>query len=496
MISTILQSAAALIMSLTQPNGDTVPDFSRVGYRWGDKEIPEYKVVKTIEAPADGSDATELIQGAIDGMRKKGAILLKEGIYNISGTIHLNKSFVVLRGESKRTVINATGTEQRTLIMLGEKIKRVKENKRSSISAGYTPVGQMYVEVEQPEKFAIGDHVLVCYDINEQWIHDIKMDQIPMSSSGNTKQWETSMFKFTWERVVTDIDDNKVYFDNPIVQGLDPKYGNAYIQTCTTPRIYESGIENMTLTTDYDPSVTAARTSGYKKGQVYQSDENHAWTAIVAYGAEHSWIRNVDSRHFAFGLAHMHHLSKNITIEGCNCYSPKSVVRGSRRYAFHVSGGELHLFKDCTCEFDRHGFATGAKAAGPSVYLNCTLKDYEQDVGPHLKWATGFLYDNVVTDGPLAVQDGTNGGNGHGWRGANFYLWNCTAEYIVCQSPWASAKNYAVGCVGPHKRGMGYKMNSDRPKGVWVSEGVHVDPQSLYLYQLEQRKQNKIKVIR
>ena len=90
----------------------------------------------------------------------------------------------------------------------------------------------------------------------------------------------------------------------------------------------------------------------------------------------------------------------------------------------------------------------------------------------------------------------TNGGNGHGWRGANFYLWNCTAEYIVCQSPWASAKNYAVGCVGPHKRGMGYKKNSDRPKGVWVSEGVHVDPQSLYLYQLEQRKQNKIKVIR
>ena len=116
--------------------------------------------------------------------------------------------------------------------------------------------------MEHPEKFAIGDHVLVCYDINDQWIHDIKMDQIPMSSSGNTIQWDVSMFKFTWERIVTDIDNNKVYFDNPIVQGLDPKYGNAYVQTCTTPRIFESGIENMTLTTDYDPSVTAARTSG------------------------------------------------------------------------------------------------------------------------------------------------------------------------------------------------------------------------------------------
>ena len=46
MISFVLQSAAALIMSLAQPNGDSVPDFSRVGYRWGDNEIPEFKVVR------------------------------------------------------------------------------------------------------------------------------------------------------------------------------------------------------------------------------------------------------------------------------------------------------------------------------------------------------------------------------------------------------------------------------------------------------------------
>ena len=29
-------------------NGDSMPDFSRVGYRWGDVEIPEVKVVKKL----------------------------------------------------------------------------------------------------------------------------------------------------------------------------------------------------------------------------------------------------------------------------------------------------------------------------------------------------------------------------------------------------------------------------------------------------------------
>ncbi len=495
MISFVLQSAAALIMSLAQPNGDSVPDFSRVGYRWGDEEIPEYKVVKKLEAPADGSDATAMIQDAIDGMKKKGTILLKEGVYNVSGTIHLNKSYVVLKGESKKTVINATGTEKRTLVMLGDKNKKVT-SKKSFITAPYTPVGQMYVEVDNPEWISIGSRIVICWHPNDKWIHDIKMDQIPMSKSGNTRQWQAEGFKFYWERIVTDIDDNKIYLDNPIVQGLDPQYGEIFVSLCTWDRIVESGIENLTLKTEYDPSVTAYRKWGPKRKEPYLSDENHAWTAIVAYAAEHCWIRNIDSYHFGFGLAHMHNGSKNITVDGCNCYAPVCVIRGSRRYAFHVSGGQLHLIKNCTCEYDRHGFATGVRAGGPTVFLNCTLNNAEQEVGPHLKWANGFLYDNVVTDGQIAVQDGTNGGNGHGWRGVNFYLWNCEAKTIICQSPWVTGKSYAVGCIGERLLGTDYKENLGHPQGIWVSEGKHVDPKSLYLYQLEQRRKNKIKVVR
>lgn len=81
-----------------QPTGDMILDFSRVGYRWGDAEIPTVAVVATLTPPADGADATNLIQSAID-KTVAGAIVLKKGVYNISGTIRIGKSGIVLRGE-------------------------------------------------------------------------------------------------------------------------------------------------------------------------------------------------------------------------------------------------------------------------------------------------------------------------------------------------------------------------------------------------------------
>ena len=210
MSMTILQSAAALIMSLTQPNGDSLPDFSRVGYRWGDKEIPDYKVTRVLEAPVDGADATAMIQEAIDAHYGEGAILLKKGRYNVSGTIYLNKSGLTLRGEGNKTVIYGTGKEQRALVRFGNKTNRVlSDEKVSPIVAPYTPVGQLYVEIADSSLFHIGDKVVIRYQMNDKWIHDIKMDQIPMSESGNTKQWTSEEFKFCWERKVIDIQGNK-----------------------------------------------------------------------------------------------------------------------------------------------------------------------------------------------------------------------------------------------------------------------------------------------
>jgi hypothetical protein len=66
--------------------GNIIPDFSRVGYYGGDKEIPDVAVVKTIEPAVEGTSET-IIQSAIEEVSKipldkngfRGTILLKKG---------------------------------------------------------------------------------------------------------------------------------------------------------------------------------------------------------------------------------------------------------------------------------------------------------------------------------------------------------------------------------------------------------------------------------
>ena len=51
-------------------DGNTIPDFSRVGYHHGDKSIPVYPVVKEV-FPAKEGDSGALIQQAIDEVARR-----------------------------------------------------------------------------------------------------------------------------------------------------------------------------------------------------------------------------------------------------------------------------------------------------------------------------------------------------------------------------------------------------------------------------------------
>jgi hypothetical protein len=96
----------------------------------------------------------------------------------------------------------------------------------------------------------------------------------------------------------------------------------------------------------------------------------------------------------------------------------------------------------------------------------------------------GSLYELIVSDGPINVQDRDNWGTGHGWAGANHVLWNCRSESATCQNPWTSAKNYNFGFIG--KKSLG--RMPDRPDGEWVGHNVPgIFPSSLYEAQLDER---------
>ena len=68
--------------------GNTIPDFSRVGYHHGDKSIPAYPATIIVSPVANG-DSRNVIQKAIDKVSQmkpdkdghRGTVLLKRGVY-------------------------------------------------------------------------------------------------------------------------------------------------------------------------------------------------------------------------------------------------------------------------------------------------------------------------------------------------------------------------------------------------------------------------------
>src|SRR6185436_1551311 len=68
-----------------------------------------------------------------------------------------------------------------------------------------------------------------------------------------------------------------------------------------------------------------------------------------------------------------------------------------------------------------------------------------------------------------------NSGSGHGWAGANYVFWNCSARNLEIDNP-PTAQNWAIGCIGT-------KSNN----GTFDSLGTNVTPNSLYEKQMWDR---------
>jgi hypothetical protein len=107
------------------------------------------------------------------------------------------------------------------------------------------------------------------------------------------------------------------------------------------------------------------------------------------------------------------------------------------------------------------------------------------DAGPHQRWATGTLYEDLKIDGAILIRNRSNMGTGHGWAGANNVIWNSEAETYVVSSPFV-AYNWAFGTKGKvGDEGQG------NPEGIYISSGKHVQPESLYEQQLRERLAGK-----
>lgn len=447
---------------------NVLPDFSFAGYKRGGVPLPAVEVAMTL-SPVEGDNSVQ-IQEAIDKIGQmapdvrgiRGAVLLKKGRYTLEQSLFMNQSGVILRGEGQGeegTVLYDSIAVQHNTITLGGDYSLTEVNgTKSTITSEFNGVGSREITVTDASLYKAGDTIAIVRTPNEEWIKALRMTQWG---------WEPDRYVVTNERVVTGVSENTLTFEIPLVDAIQTRYGGGYvykIQKSVT--VQNSGIESL-------------RMVSYYKGN---TDEEHGWAAVDIRGAQNCWIKNITAQFYGYSTVNMAKDSHFNTVQDSAYLEGKSVITGGRRYPFAIQKGTGNLFQRCYTDEGRHDFVTGSLAAGPNVFLDCYSEGSHADTGPHHRWATGVLFDNVKSN-ELAVENRQDAGTGHGWSGAQIIFWNCVSKEITCDTP-RGAMNFSMGSKGTIIQG---GWDTGAPRGYFYSHETPVEIRSLYIQQLKDR---------
>ena len=450
-------------------NGDRVVDFSHAGYRGGNRPIPTVPA-RVVVRPVVG-DAAATIQAAIeqvgampaDANGFRGAVLLAPGKYHVHGQIRLDRSGVVLRGSGiGQTILVADGHDRRPLIRIGGKDDRQPEPPLP-VTDPFVPAGSTQMSVVAGHDLHVGDNVLVTRPCTDAWIASMGMDDLGGDRHG--PRWTPASRELRWDRVVTNVEGNRVTLDAPITCRLEARFGGGTVARYTFPsRVEQVGVENLSCVSVFDPTNP--------------KDEDHAWLAIVIDNARDAWVRRVTARHFVGLAVAVLGNATRVTVEDCRSLAPIGEVGGWRRRAFFVEGQQV-LMQRLWSEDALHDFAVGYVAAGPNAFVECESSGSLGASGAIDSWACGALFDRVRLEGSsLELRHLSSLRQGAGWSAAHSVLWNSAAGMIECWSP-PGATNYAVGTRG--------EFSGD---GEWWSSDDGSDIDSLYHAQLVARLGN------
>jgi len=470
-----------------------LPDFSHAGYQGGGVVLPEVPVAVTLDVGEgdahgriqDALDAVSRLQPDADGLR--GAVLLRSGRWEVSDTLFMRTSGVVLRGEGQgRAGTELVFTRQDGVarsadfdfIVLqgvegndGSPLRARGESRR--ITTEYVPVGARRFSVVSAEGLQVGDVIGVRRTPNQRWIDALRVNRHLNEDAGDVL-WTPESYRITHERRVRAIDADRLTVDIPVVDtmegGLDADDGfggGEVFPLDVSGRVRQAGVEDLRL-------VSNPRDA---------SDEQHGWKAVKLRRAQDCWVRRVTVEHFGYAAVSIEDASSFNTVEEVAMLDPHSEITGGRRYAFNVSGGVGNLFQRCYSRNGRHDFVTGSRTTGPNVWLDCYAAQSHNDAGPHHRWSTGLLFDNVAAR-YLHVENRGTSGSGHGWSGAQVMFWNGEAEGVRCDAP-PGAMNWSVGTTGAQQDGQW--VGEEPPSPHWESRDGAVEPRSLYLQQLADR---------
>ncbi len=460
--------------------GNIVPDFSAVGYKNSEAPIPTIGVVLTIN-PVVGDNLAN-IQNAVnqvaamplDANGFRGTILFTAGTYNVSDSIIIPASGIVLRGEGFNgtgTNFIGTKTSQFTLFsFLGASGTAYVSGSstRKAITDSYVPIGKKQITVASGHTFAVGDKVFVHRIPNDAWISLLGMNVLSTIDPAAV-DWTASAYDMNSERKIVAISGTIITLDAPIMDIIDPVYSTGELVKFTDNRIQNCGIENMRISSTYASAT----------------DENHGWEAVSFDNIYNSWAKNLEVYYFGYSAVHINSHASFITVDNCKMLDAKSTIDGGRRYSFNVDG-QRNLVQNCVTREGRHDYVNGSRTCGPNVFYNSSSTIQHSDIGPHHRWSTGILFDNLTGIGSMDVQNRLVMGSGHGWAGGQTMFWNCNAAKMVIQDPPGDEINWAIGCISQEITGIGDATTE--PIGVVQSQGTPIAAiPSLFIAQLNDR---------
>lgn len=445
--------------------GDRLLDYSKAGYRHG-TPLPDVDEIidpsRFLNISPVAGDNRSHIQNAINQVAAlplgasgyRGVVQLAPGQYDISNTIEIGASGVILRGAgdgdsaSSNTIIRSTSTNQIEMIRVGNFDQYAnnlfRDGSTVNIVDDVVPAGATSFRVANPAAFNEGDWVNVKRAPTQAWFDHVT-SHFADDPSGENFGWNLSEDRFTFqqERQVTRIEGDRVFLHAPISHSIDPR-SDGTVEHYTDRRVSNVGVQGIRGT-----SVFNANETGVYSGRVQFDDEDHASVFVSFAHAEDSWARDVTGEHLTSSAVAIGIVSRSVTVEGAKYVEPVSIVTGGRRYAFNINGS-LSLMHDLEADSARRAFINNSTFngfnRGPNVFLNGVSTNGFVRSGPHANYSTGALYDNLDDDSGFEARRASRD-SPHGWRGAHTVIWNSTSPEFQMDSP-PGASNYLIGAVG------------------------------------------------
>jgi hypothetical protein len=469
------------------PQGDRIMDFSTAGYMGGGVALPSNVPVKKTVKPSGAADETATIQAAINEVAAmplnggfRGAVLLAPGTFVCSNTIVIPASGVILRGSGdgpNGTAIQMLGGRH-VAIATRSAGRQTRQNEETSpetnpvqttIADTYIPSGTMSFTVADARGFKVGDVIEIRRPVTEAWVKFMGMDNL--TRDGKPQTWLRTGTVIPIERRIAAISRNKLTLDVPLSDSFDSKYlnppGTEVVKIKAPDRLTQVGIENLHI---QSPAQAVNHTQ-------------ELYTALRISG-EDCWVRDVviDETMNSVSIG-----GRRITLQRVTV-NRKALHQGASKPAEFAPNGDQILLDHCAVNADNVWFAaTGNGHSGPIVFLNCNFSG-DGHIEGHMRWTTGMLLDNCsLPDGGIDFKNRGAMGSGHGWGMGWAVAWNCVAKTYTVQQP-PGAMNWAIGCIGQSVP-MARPFDSEPllPAGIFDSQGKPVQPQSLYLAQLNER---------